>query len=148
MSRSIKECCVSGHLHCGNRKRGPENRSKDKTIPVITDIFGYQLPVQFCQAISLTKEFTSSIGCGRRDGILCLCMSISQLRGFLPTDIPNSYLTPRFGHILRPCGCRQNRPGKHPLQTHRNKAKISLKTRRRQSRQHRARRCHHGPLSP
>jgi hypothetical protein len=49
---------VSGHLHDGKPKgavtdvagmktyiTGPENGSKDKTILLIADIFGYQLPV-------------------------------------------------------------------------------------------------------
>jgi hypothetical protein len=58
MSQGLSECCVTGHIHDGKPKgavteiaglktyiTGPENGSKDKTILVIPDIFGYQLPV-------------------------------------------------------------------------------------------------------
>jgi hypothetical protein len=58
MSTGISECCVTGHLHDGKPTGAvseivglktyiapSENGSKDKTILFITDIFGYQLPV-------------------------------------------------------------------------------------------------------
>jgi hypothetical protein len=60
----ISECCVSGHLHEGKPRgavgevnglktymTGPEDGSKDKTILFITDVFGYQLPVQLIDSL-------------------------------------------------------------------------------------------------
>ena len=72
--QSLQPCCISGHLHDGQPKgqvskiagmdcyiAAPETGKKDKTILIIADVFGYQLPVCWEVEMSLNDRMCKSL---------------------------------------------------------------------------------------